>query len=151
MKNYKYLDDLGIDKEDQFLNWIYSMDEDDRSEYWKEQREIYGIDERETWNWGTEFMDYCYIHLRMYGECAPKIVDLTYHKVDFRGEKISLFEAINIIIYWFNNIYYKTNRGNNLTELGDNREEILKRIEEYNNSYRETMYLLMDIMPYLWW
>lgn len=142
---------MNIDKEDQYLNWMDSTKEDSRREYWKEQRDTYGIDERETWNWGTEFMDYCYIHLRMYNEVNR--VDLDYHKIDKDGEEITVQEAINIILKWFEEVYYKSNRGEELFKdffMLSSKE----REEAYNKYYsdqEDTLHLLMDIMPYLWW
>ena len=86
MIKYKYLDDLKVPREEQYQNWFDMLKKDERKDFWKEQRKTYGIDERETWNWNTEFMDYCYIHLKMYNEVNN--VNLNYDTVDFEGKNI---------------------------------------------------------------
>lgn len=148
VKNYKYLDDLGIDKEDQFLNWFDSTKGDTRESQWEEERSIYGIDERETWNWDKEFMDYCYIHLKMYNQ-VNKVV-LTYHKVKYGDGEINVQEAIDKILNWFETEYYPE-RGDFTWDDKLTREEMISRYDNYVASYTDAMHLLVDIMPYLWW
>lgn len=147
MKNYKYLDDLGIHKKDQYQNWFDETIGDRREKEWEEQRDKYGIDERETWNWNEEFMDYCYIHLKMYNKVNK--VDLTYHKITYEGTEMTVQEAIDKILEWFEKEYYP-DRGD-LLSTDKPYDQIVEEHLAYVKTYEYTMHLLVDIMPYLWW
>ncbi len=130
MQKYKYLEDLGISRGDCYQNWKEDTKHDRRRSEWKKQRKIYGIDERDTWNWGVEFFDYCYIHLKMFNEVS--LVDLDQHIIECGDESITVQDAIDVILEWFETVYYPSNR-------------------EDTNGYEEVFYLLVDIMPLLWW
>lgn len=139
MRNYKYLDDLGVPKEEQYQNWFDTTKGDSREPLWEEQRAIYGIDERATWNWNTEFIDYVYVHLKMYNEV--NCVDLTYHKVDFEGKTYSVQEAIDEILEWLEKEYYPER---------DLREDT-SNIEGFYKEYERKIRLFAVIITYLWW
>lgn len=93
----KYLDDLGLDITDYGTNFM-DASQDEREEKWKDQREEYGFDEREIWNLDTTFIEWIYSHLMMYREKANQIVDLTFYKFNWKGEEITLEDAIDKII-----------------------------------------------------
>lgn len=148
MKNYKYLDDLGVEKKDQYQNWFATTNRDRRQAEWKEQRKIYGIDERSTWNWNSEFMDYCYIHLKMYNEVNN--VKLEYHKLEYDGKMYNVQEAIDEILEWFEKEYYP-DRGERIWDGHPTQEEVIARTKEFDDKLHRELHLLVEIMPYLWW
>lgn len=105
MQKYKQLEDLGVDRQDCYQNWMDDVSEDDkRLKLWKKQKEEYGIDERETWNWSDEFLDYIYIHLEMLNRLT--MVDYSKEDIEFNGEKLTVQDAIDILLKYFETEYY---------------------------------------------
>ncbi len=86
----KYIDDLGIDFEDTPQGWLK---EDKRQEKWKKQREVYGFDERETWNLNNTFKFWLYERLCMFNEI--NIINTSYHKFEYKGETLSFQDCID--------------------------------------------------------
>ena len=141
MKNYKYLDLLGVEKENQYHNWFDTIDVGNQEEKWKEERMVYGIDSRSTWNFNSDTMDYLYIHLKMYNEV--NIVELSYHHIEFDGKDYNVQQALDMLLSWFETVYYPSDRGDSLID-GDTPEHF----EEMRFKY---MCLFAKILPYLWW
>ena len=79
-------------------------EEDSRYSTWLSQREEFGIDERSTWNWSDDYMDYMYIHLSMFNDV--NIVDFNKEYIVFNEQAMTVQEAIDIIIKWFKTRYY---------------------------------------------
>ena len=96
MQKNKYLDDLGLKITEYGTNFI--SDDDNRSEDWKKQREIYGFDSRECWCLNIKLMEWLYSRLMMYLEEASEIVDLSYYKFEHNDETYTQEEAIKYII-----------------------------------------------------
>ena len=87
----KYLDDLGI------TNRLDTWNPDDsRQSQWEEQRKIYGFDERETWSLETAFYFWLYERLKMYLEYS--IVDLNFHKFEYKGKTYTQKQMIDMMI-----------------------------------------------------
>lgn len=147
MKNYKYLTDLGVKPDEQYLNWLDDLKNDSRSEKWKKQREIYGIDERETWSWSSDYMDYCYIHLKMFNEV--NCVNLNYHTIVFGGKEYTVQETIDQILCWFEYTYYPER--DYIFDSSRSNEENVAAMKTYEKGLEDTLMLLAKIMPYLWW
>ena len=105
--NYKALQDLGVSKKNCFTNWILLDNHDisfrKRLKY-KKLKNKYGIDDRETWNWGDEYIDYIYIHLKRFNEINN--VDFEAEEITFEDETMSVQEAIDEILYWLEHFYY---------------------------------------------
>lgn len=94
MQKNKYLDDLGLKQEEYGIN--FTKDNDKRKTEWEQQREVYGFDERETWNMGTTFMEWLYSHLKMYDEI--NIVNTSYHTFEFQGKTYTQQELMDLIM-----------------------------------------------------
>lgn len=87
----KYLDDIGVaERPDTF------RPDDERQPKWKEEREVYGFDSRETWALDQTFYLWLYERLMMYKEIA--IVDLTFHKFEYNGNSYTQIELIDAIL-----------------------------------------------------
>lgn len=96
----KYLDDIGVtDRPD---TWNKG---DKRQKKWAEQRTTYGFDERETWALNSAFYLWLYERLKMYMDTAGKVIDLNYHKFEFKGKEYTQRELINMMLerleFWF--------------------------------------------------
>ena len=146
MKRYKYLDDLGVERRNQYQNWFITTNRDPRQSVWKEQRKDYGIDERETWNFNDELLDYIYIHLKMLNEV--NCVDYTFHKVEIEGKTKTVQDCMDEILNWFETTYYP-DKGDNL--FNGDVETYNKNVKEFNDSYFRILHMFIDILPYLWW
>lgn len=83
-----YLDDIGVTERPD--TWCI---DDPRQERWKEQREIYGFDDRETWS--LDFAFYCWLYERLKMYLEVNFVDLTFHKFEYEGEELTQEECIN--------------------------------------------------------
>lgn len=103
MNRHKFLEELDNYKP---LNTDVT---DGRYSEWVEQRKIYGFDETDTWSLDTAFYAWLYEHLRMYVEKASEIVNLEYHKFEYRGAELTQLQIINMILdrirYYFSDEY----------------------------------------------
>ena len=60
---------------------------------WKEQREIYGFDERETWDMSYSFFCWLYERLMMFKDID--FIDLDFHKFEVNGIEMTQRECID--------------------------------------------------------
>ena len=88
----KYLKNLDLTEKDTPQYWEPN---DKRQEQWKKEREEYGFDSRETWSLDYTFKLWLYERLSMYNEVAPKVIDTSFHKYEFKGEQITFQDCIN--------------------------------------------------------
>ena len=110
---------------------------------YKEQRDIYGIDERETWNFADDLVDYIYIHLKMYNEVST-IIDKDFHKVVFKGEEITFQQAIDRIIKFVETEYYPVKFNKVVSQK-------TRTLQEFNKKFNDMCSLFCLILPYLTW
>lgn len=94
MKIYDYEKELGLKEEDLF--WMEDqLLNDDRQSIWKEQREKYGFDERETWSLYSRIALFVYPRLKMYKEYPGRPIEMTEkqweNKID---QMLTAFEII---------------------------------------------------------
>lgn len=129
----RYLDELEIPLEQQNTNYCNKNDE--RWEKWKKQRKEYGFDERETWNLDHTFVEWIYTRFKMYKEIGGKIVNLSYHKFQYKDREVTQEQAIDIIIEACKNYLLEI-------ETEDAFCHILSP---------EIYKLLGEIMPAMWW
>lgn len=90
----KYINDLGLD--DTLMN-LKSTDK--RKLKWKHEIKRYGFASYETWSLDYAFYAWLYERLQMYLKKAEEIVDLTYHKFEFKGKEYTQKELIDKMIY----------------------------------------------------
>lgn len=99
-KKRKYIDDIGIAFEETpqgLCNDEYIANiEGTRGSLWHKEREIYGFDNRETWNLDYTIKLHLYERLCMYNEI--NIIDTENTKVEFEGGEITLQECIDRMI-----------------------------------------------------
>ena len=132
----KYLEDIGLQPEQITSNTC--GDNDDRKSRWDKQRELYGFDERETWSLDQTFVEWIYSHLMMYLEIGGKIINLEYHKFEFKGREYTQREAIEYICKACENF---------LLDKSFDYEKERQIIEDMKGAIR----LFAEIFPAMWW
>ena len=154
-KRYKALDDVGVKRTEQYTNWFEDVNPCGREEEWKKQRETYGIDERSTWNWSDDFMDYMYIHLEMFNRVNCVAFDSEHETIEFEGKKITIQQAMDEILDWMKNVYYpdKLDSVNidtyPMTEEG--RKEWQEAIKKFSDEKHRIILLFAEIIEHLNW
>ena len=99
MRRNKYLDDLGINIENYGSNFVKER----KMQRFFERRK-YGFDYRETINMDLMFAEWIYSRLMMLVEQTED--DLTFHSVEFEGEKYTIEKAIQCILNAARNYLY---------------------------------------------
>lgn len=92
----KYLEDLGLKKEDYGINWLSK--DDDRLKDFNDEMEMYGFCSAETWNMSRIFCEWLYSHCKMYLEKAEGIVDMEFHCIEIDGEELTQLQCIQRIL-----------------------------------------------------
>lgn len=134
MRKHKYLDEIKVADR---LDKIKPINKRVKRK-WEEQRKIYGFDERETYSLDFAFYCWLYERLRMYFEKADPVVDLDYHKLDFKGEEFTLKELIFMLLDRLE-LYFKKER--KCTEYTPEEAQKVREIGE----------IWAIILPYAWW
>lgn len=96
---HKYLEDIGVTANRE-LWWLdnASYPNDKRIDQWKKEREVYGFDDRETWELQFAFYFWLYERLMMYVEHAGTIVNLEYHTFEYEGKEYNQKQLIDLIL-----------------------------------------------------
>lgn len=150
MQRYKSLEDLGVKPEDCYTNWMIDGEkEDKRYNDWLKEKEEYGIDERYTWNWSDDFMDYMYIHLEMFNRV--NIVAFDKEFIEFKGEKMSVQQAMDTILEWFRTKYYPDKYDTIDIEKYEDKELWRKDLTEWCNEKHKIIQLFAEIIEHLNW
>lgn len=126
----KYLDEIGcVDRWDM---WKYRKNAKDLAE----QRAIYGFDERETFSLQETFYQWLYERLIVYRDVGGEVVDLTFHKFEWKGEERSQLELIELLI---SELKWALSNEANIYK-----DEDCARIQEIGE-------LWAVILPAMWW
>lgn len=128
----KYLDDIGED-----YSWVWKPEGSERDELFEKEREIYGFDSRETWSLDHVFYMWLYERLKMFVEIGGQVVDLNYHKFDFKGKEYTQLELINMMIERLESYLKKED----LFVLSEEEYEPIKEIGE----------IWALVLPAMWW
>lgn len=127
----KYLSDLGIKEEN--IPWNWNLD-DQRQPEWIKTREIFGFDERDTWNLNYTFALLIYPRLKMYNDC--NCINTSFHKFEFEGQEYTQQQCMNKILEGFEIYLIK---------------DELKLTEEDYKKIQDSLTLLGIIWWSLWW
>ena len=127
----KYLDDINVSKELRPELWKYSSTKEQKL---KEQREIYGFDERETYSLDTTFYLWLYERLMMFKEV--NCIDMEYHTFKYKGEVLTQRECIDKMIEGCK--LFLSNASLNYTE------EEQEKIDDVANIWAL-------VLKYMWW
>lgn len=132
--NRKYLDDIGaVSRWDN--NWG-NYEPDSREERWREQREIYGFDDRETWDLKHAFYLWLYERLKMYVDIGGEVINLDFHTFTYEGKEYTQRELINIML---ERLEYSFN-----PDYDDWDEEQSKYVSEIEKIWA-------IVLPAMWW
>ena len=132
MQNHKYLTDAGLKKEEIMQNLC--GDNDSRRKDWKEERKIYGFDNRETWGLDTTFIQWLYERLMMYKDVASEVVNLKFHTFTIDGKKMTQEECIDKLIDLLEGLLHS-----------DGWED------DYVSKLKEVCHIWGEILPAMWW
>lgn len=150
MQRYKALEDLGVKPEDCYTNWMVSGEkEDKRYNDWLKEKEEYGLDERYTWNWSDDFMDYVYIHLEMFNRV--NIVAFDREFIEFDGQTMSVQQAMDTILEWFRTRYYPKKLDTIDFEDYKDKDEWQKDLRTWCNEKHKIIQLFAEIIEHLNW
>ena len=128
----KYLDDIGED-----YSWVWKPEGSERDETFEREREIYGFDSRETWSLDYVFYMWLYERLKMFVEIGGQVVDLNYHKFDFKGKEYTQLELINMMIERLESYFKK--------------EDLFVSSEEEYEPIKEIGEIWALVLPAMWW
>ncbi|MBU5669599.1 hypothetical protein KQI68_07070 [Peptoniphilus sp. MSJ-1] len=106
-----------------------------RRKRFKKQRDKYGFDERETWNLDYLMLELIYERLRMYKDVASEIINLDFHKIDYKGQTYTQNQVLNRLIV--------------LSKQALTREEAPFTREIIGE--KEFWELRSKVFPYFWW
>ena len=150
MQRYKALEDLGVKPEDCYTNWMVDGEKEDKHyNDWLKEKEEYGIDERYTWNWSDDFMDYMYIHLEMFNRV--NIVAFDREFIEFDGQTMSVQQAIDIILEWFRTRYYPKKLDTIDFEDYTDKDKWQKDLRTWCNEKHKIIQLFAEIIEHLNW
>lgn len=150
MQRYKALEDLGVKPEDCYTNWMVDGEkEDKRYNDWLKEKEEYGLDERYTWNWSDDFMDYVYIHLEMFNRVNMVAFDREF--IEFDGQTMSVQQAMDIILEWFRTEYYPKKLDTIDFEDYTDKDKWQKDLRTWCNEKHKIIQLFAEIIEHLNW
>lgn len=150
MQRYKALEDLGVKPEDCYTNWMVDGEkEDKRYNDWLKEKEEYGLDERHTWNWSDDFMDYVYIHLEMFNRVNMVAFDREF--IEFDGQTMSVQQAMDIILEWFRTEYYPKKLDTIDFEDYTDKDKWQKDLRTWCNEKHKIIQLFAEIIEHLNW
>jgi len=94
MKIYHYEKELGLNERMFFWEEDQMLD-DDRQDFWKEQKEKYGFDERELWSLYSRIALFIYPRLKMYSEIQSRPIGMTNEQwKEILDQMLTAFEII---------------------------------------------------------
>lgn len=128
----KYLDDIGED-----YSWVWKPEGSERDETFEKEREIYGFDNRETWCLDDVFYMWLYERLKMFVEIGGQVVDLNFHKFNFKGKEYTQLELINMMI---ERLEYYFKKG-----------DLFVSSEEEYEPIKEIGEIWALVLPAMWW
>lgn len=138
---HKYLKDAGFSK----YAWGDTLPKNDhRRPQWKQERKVYGFDERETWSLKDDSLYWLYEHIKMYQEIS--CIDLEYWQFDINGTEMTQGQVLNKILedieLYFNvNDSFIKKYGDDIILWCNNQPKLAKEIWE----------LWGIIFPAMWW
>ena len=91
---HKYIKEI-IDLEKTPYGWSENTGRDSR---WREQRRIYGFDERETWSLDNTFFYWLYERIKMYDEINIVDTKSDFNKIIFRDKEFTLQDCIDFLL-----------------------------------------------------
>ena len=135
----KFLEDIGI-KEEKIKH------SKKRKKRLAKQRKKYGFDEIDTWSLENTFYYWLYERLKMYMKVADPVVDLNFHKFEYKSKTYTQKELIlKLIDLLKENILARENW------YKIDKKEIPSFLDRYNKRIKEICEIWGIILPAMWW
>ena len=90
MNSRKFLDDIG------YIDDLQELDNDPRYARLREQKRVYGFDDRDTWNLNTTMVALLYERLKMYDEVNN--VDTSFHTVKHGNATLTMQQVLDLML-----------------------------------------------------
>ena len=136
----KFLEDIGI-KEEKIKH------SKKRKKRLAKQRKKYGFDEVETWSLKNTFYRWLYERLKMYMKVADPIVDLNFHKFEYKSKTYTQLDLINILIGLLKDQLLAEREYLKAKTM----DEIDAIWERYDERTKEICEIWGIILPAMWW
>jgi len=133
----KYLNDIGV-----VLISTENMKNSKRAEKFKEQREIYGFDERDTWSLDFTMRALLYERLKMYFDIADQVINLNYHTITYKNIEYTQRELILELIYLLEDVIKKEDE----SCFYDEQDKL-----NFYDSCNEVWQIWALLEPAMWW
>ena len=91
---HRYIREI-IDLEKTPYGWSENTGRDSK---WREQRRIYGFDERETWSLDATFFYWLYERVKMYNEVNIVDTESDFNKIRFKDKEFTLQNCIDFLL-----------------------------------------------------
>lgn len=136
-KKRKYLNDIGI-----VLASTEDMKNSKGEEKFREQRELYGFDERDTWSLDFTMRALLYERLKMYFDIADQVINLNHHTITYKNIEYTQRELILELIYLLEDVIKKEDE----SYFYDEQDKL-----EFYDSCNEVWQIWALLEPAMWW
>ena len=134
---HQYLEDLGYKLEACGTN--FTDNRDPRRRYFKEFKDLYGVDPRETWDLDITHFQWLYERVMAYKDKAEDIINLNYHKITIRGKTYTQLAAMSMLL---RNLRYILTKD----WIWD-----IKKNKRYKEKAKLVMEIWGELYPHMWW
>lgn len=135
----KFLEDIGYEEEK-------IKHSKKRKKRLAKQRKKYGFDEVETWSLKDTFYYWLYERLKMYMKVADPVVNLNFHKFEYKSKTYTQRELILKLIDLLKEHILSEEKW---YEIND--EEIPIFVDRYKKRTKEICEIWGIILPAMWW
>jgi len=90
-----YLDRIGIKRRERPEWWLKPLRRTIKCWF---KKLLYNVDPRETYDLDTTWRMWMYEHLKMFREQAIEVIDMTYPRIEYEGQKYSQLEMIDMML-----------------------------------------------------
>lgn len=132
---HKYLEELGLTKDDIPYSSEYPVKWDSRNVKWFKERRKCGFDNRETWDMGYTFALIVHERLRMFKDYAGGFIED--EAVEYKGEQTTYFTLVDKMIE------------DSGTWIKQSRDDWGSQHEE--NRMKDVYECLAEIHIWMWW
>lgn len=121
-------------------NWKHNCPLWKRIRYYFQKRKT-GVDPRSCYDLNTEHMLWLYEHICQYIDDAAPIVDLEYHKFEYKGETLTQLQLL----------YKLREHIANYINAENEEEDLEKEVQIMKENGDEVFDILKIMYPALWW
>ena len=138
LQRHQYLEDLVIKLEECGVDFCDNTDE--RAKYWKKFKKLYNVDPRCSWALGEYMFGEMYEQIKAYKFFASEVVNLSYHKINYKGKEYTQEEAIDKMLELLEKII--------TTDTYSAGQQEWKRVLDAS---KEFYGIWAEVWPCMWW